>query len=500
MGERLVEPGCVAGDRPQLERPRTGALDPSVDFERYREAACKRFIAMARTMGHHAYHDLDELAKDFYDDFWTEWLERPRRELSGPAVPYIAGAMMNKLRDLSRRGRSVRAPDIVRSENEAILATIAAEELEPGEQVVLQEAMWLVSEIVHTLPEREQVAFAAVFGRDSRKKGAPPGGYKLAAAALGVSETRAKKLSLAANKRIRAAVQKIEAGSWCDRWATSIETVAAGGQADPAFLTHVEHCAQCRLGIVHLRRHAAILPAPVLAVGSEHIGWVHRVFGQARAAFRGLRDDVAGLFGRHAATANDASGLVGASGGAAGAGITAIKVGAICVGVGLTGSACLQAVGVPSPIITAISGGHAHARKHHSAHAAGPKLAAAHIATISLANATVPSHPVLFHTVGHSHPATHPAASGRSHSQPSSSEAQTEFHPGGGSGGQLPAGGSGGSVSADDASVHTVRSGSSTSTTSTSTTRHTAPSGSGSGSSGGGTATTSSSSNAFNAP
>jgi DNA-directed RNA polymerase specialized sigma24 family protein len=502
MGDRLVDSRCCgATDRSRRGLPRAGALDPSVDFGRYREAACKRFIAMARTMGHHVYHDLDELAKDFYDDFWTEWLERPRRELSGPAVPYIAGAMMNKLRDLSRRGRSVRAPDLVRSENEAILATIAAEDLEPAEQVVLQEAMWLVSEIVHTLPEREQVAFAAVFGRDSRKKGTPPGGYKLAAAQLGVSEIRAKKLSLAANKRIRAAVQKIEAGSWCDRWASSIETVATGGQGDPAFLRHVEHCAQCRLGIVHLRRQAAILPAPVLAAGSEHIGWMHRAFEPSRATLRGLRDDLAGLFGRHAAAANDASGggLVGASGGAAGAGITAIKVGAICFGVGLTGSACLQAVGVPSPILAAVSGGHHHAHKHHPTGSATTRLATAHItARIIPPITTIPSHPTASPSVSRSRPAAHPAASRRSHaSQSPSSEAQTELQPGGGSGGQIPVGGAGASASADTASAHTARSGSSTSSTSTPTTQ-TPPSSSST--SGSGTATTSGSSNAFSAP
>lgn len=62
---------------------------------------------MAQAMGHHAFHDLDELANDFYDDFWTEWLERPGRELAGSPVPYIAGAMMNKLRDLIRHSRSV---------------------------------------------------------------------------------------------------------------------------------------------------------------------------------------------------------------------------------------------------------------------------------------------------------------------------------------------------------------------------------------------------------
>lgn len=40
-------------------------LDPIADFECYREPASRRFIAMARAMGMHAFHDLDELAEDY---------------------------------------------------------------------------------------------------------------------------------------------------------------------------------------------------------------------------------------------------------------------------------------------------------------------------------------------------------------------------------------------------------------------------------------------------
>jgi hypothetical protein len=177
-----------------------GQLDPKVDFERYRKAACKRFIAIARTRGHHAFHDLDELAQDLYADFWTEWLERHGDGLTKPAVPYIASAMMNKLRDLSRRGRSVRAPQLVLGEDEVILASVAAECLDPAERAVARELLQLGCEIIHSLPTREQVAFAAVAGRDSRKKGTSPAGYRLAAAQLGTSEARAKKLSLEANR------------------------------------------------------------------------------------------------------------------------------------------------------------------------------------------------------------------------------------------------------------------------------------------------------------
>lgn len=235
-----------------------GRLDPSVDFERYREAACKRFIASARSSGHHAFHDLGELAKDFYDDFWADWLDRNRdKELSGPVVPYIAGAMMNKLLDLSRRGRSVRAPQLVCAEGEKILARIVAEDLEPSEQMASEEQMWLLSEVVDSLPSRERVAFSAVFSRDSKKKDAPPAGYKLAASQLGISEVRAKKLSLKANRRIRAAVEQIESGTWCERWARSIKLVAAGGEGEAGFRRHAEHCVKCHAGVVHLRHQIA---------------------------------------------------------------------------------------------------------------------------------------------------------------------------------------------------------------------------------------------------
>jgi RNA polymerase sigma factor (sigma-70 family) len=233
-----------------------GRLDPTIAFDRYRKAACKRFIVIARTQGHHAFHDLDELAEDLYDDFWTDWLERRRDALTGPAIPYIANAMMNKLRDLSRRGRSVRAPQLVRAENE-ILATIAAEDPEPSEQTASKEQMWLLTEVVASLPPRERVAFLAVFNRDSKKKGTPPAGYKLAALQLGVSEVRAKKLSLRANRRIRAAVEQIKSGAWCERWTQSIRLVAAGEPGEAAFRHHAEHCAMCRAAVVHLRYQIA---------------------------------------------------------------------------------------------------------------------------------------------------------------------------------------------------------------------------------------------------
>jgi DNA-directed RNA polymerase specialized sigma24 family protein len=228
-------------------------LDPGVDWERYRVASCKRFIAVARALGHHAIHDLDELAKDLYDDVWADFLARPGRELSGAAVPYIAHAMMNKLRALNRRGRSVRPTEMARADAEVMLETIASEELGPSEQMVLREEMWLVTELIDVLPAREKVAWAAVFVRDSRRTDAPPGGYRLAAAQLGVSETRAKKLSLQANKRLRAAVEEVRSGRWCERWARSIELVAAGSEGEPGFLRHAEHCTRCRLGVTRLR-------------------------------------------------------------------------------------------------------------------------------------------------------------------------------------------------------------------------------------------------------
>jgi DNA-directed RNA polymerase specialized sigma24 family protein len=435
-------------------------LDPSVDFVRYRGPACKRFVAMARATGHHAFHDLDELAKDFYDDFWTEWLERPVRELPGSPVPYIAGAMMNKLRDLSRRGRSVRAPELVRSESDDILATIAADDLEPAEQVVLQEEMWLVNDIVHSLPAREQVVFAAVFGRDSKRQDAPPGGYKLAAAQLGVSEARAKKLSLAANRRIRAAVRQIESGNWCDRWASSIELVAAGHEGEEEFLRHAKHCAQCRLGVAHLRRQAAILPLPIVLSG--HVGLVARIWNHASNTWSNARGQFANTLGRHANVANDASAMVTGGGGAAGAGVTVIKLGALCcLGVGLTGtgaSVCLQAVGVPSPVIAAVSGSH-HARKRHSAHDQVARIQLARSRAPQIVSLSNPS-AALATTLprgaaSHRHHQSSLSSSG-SRAQRSASAAQDEFNPGGGSGGQVSTGASEGSIDQDTAHSATV--------------------------------------------
>ena len=145
----------------------------------------------------------------------------------------------------------------------------------PVEQLVLQEEMWLVSEVIQSLPVRLQVVFKAVFSRDTKKKGSPTAGYRLAAQQLGVSESRAKKLSLEANKRIRLAIERIEAGEWCDRWAESIELAASGAGATPEFLAHAEHCVTCRLGVAHLRRQAAVLPLPLIPA-AEHVGAVPR--------------------------------------------------------------------------------------------------------------------------------------------------------------------------------------------------------------------------------
>jgi hypothetical protein len=423
-------------------------LDPAVDFERYRDPACRRFKAMARTLGHHAFHDLDELAADFYDDFWTDWLARPRNELSGSPVNYIAVAMMNKLRDLNRRGRSVRPPELVRSDGDEILATVAAADLEPYEQLVLQEQMWVVSEIVRSLPARERVAFAAVFSRDSRKKGSPPAGYKLAASQLGVSEVRAKKLSLAANRRIRAAVEEVESGSWCRRWARSIQLVAAGGGGDPEFLRHAEHCLQCRLSVVHLRQQAALLPLPVVALDSQS-GLPLRVWRHARSAWNAAYHQLANVLGRHANAAGEASGLVSAGGGAGGVGVTALKLGAVCLGVGLTGGAasvCMHAVGVPTPIAAMISGGH-HERAHPGGHRA--LRARISIAAPPITPAPAPARAAV----------ELPARGARRSSGPSSSQhggsgsssggqsgsvaaVQEEFNPGGGAGSRLPSDGS----------------------------------------------------------
>lgn len=441
MSVRPARPSCLPADR---ERPATasasppaGRLDPSVDFERYRTAACERFVAGARARGFHAFHDLEDRAQEFYSEFWVEWLERGCRELNGPAVPYIANAMLNKLRDLSRRGRSVRAPDLVCSENAEILSTIASNELSPEEQAVLIEQLWRVSDVVHSLPRREQVAFLAVFSRDSKRKDAPPAGYKLAAAQLGTSEVRAKKLALRANKRIRDAVERIEAGTWCDRWTSAIEQVAGGGDAGTEFARHAEHCLHCRLGIVQLRRQAALLPAPMIALaGAAHAGVLTRAGRHTREAWRSARHQLTNLLARHGPAVGDPSSLVG-GGGVAGASGLAIKVGAVCLVAGVAGGAasvCLKAAGVPSPVIEALSGS-----QHHRATHRHPAKVTVHVARAASAAAiiTLPSHPTVAAkasagTGGNPGGASRSTAPQPSAAQRALAQEQKEFNPGGG--------------------------------------------------------------------
>jgi hypothetical protein len=477
-----------------------GRFDPTVDFERYRGPATIRFIKMARSVGQHTFHDLDDRAQEFYADFWADWLKRPDREFNGAPVPYIAGAMMNKLRQLNGRGRSVRPTEVLRAEGDEILATIATEDLEPAEQVVLQEEMWQVNEILHSLPVREQVVFAAVFGRDSKKKGSPPAGYKLAAQQLGVSEVRAKKLSLAANKRIRAAVEQVESGHWCERWAESIEQVAGGGEADEDFVRHAEHCVHCRLGVVHLRRQAAILPLPALALGA-HTHLLGRIWAQLRSSWNNAREQVGLAVGRHGGTAADAGGIVTGSGGAAGAGITALKVGAVCLSVGLAGGAasvCLRAAGLPSPVIEALAGS-AHARRHRAPHTT-PRAITATTSTTLAQRVIIPR----VHTIASSStntkrqplpPPKRSSASSQTAARRAVSEVETEFNPGGGVGTQK---GSGGSGTATTSSVNnatassTTPAASTTTSTKTSTPAHHSTSST--------TGATSGHSNAFSAP
>lgn len=408
------------------------SLNPTTDFDLYREAASKRFIAMARTKGQHSFHDLDELAQDFYAQFWADWLERPKGDFDGLAVPYIAGAMLNMLRDLSRRGRSVRSPELVQGESEEILATVASEDISPAEQLVLQEEMWLVNEVIRSLPVRLQVVFKAVFSRDTKKKGSPLAGYKLAAQQLGVSEARAKKLSLEANKRIRVAVERIEAGEWCDRWAESIELVASGSGATPEFVAHADHCVMCRLGVAHLRRQAAVLPLPLIPL-AEHVGVLVRVGHHGRTVYVNTRQHLTALFGRHAAPASEAaSGVVGSSGAAGVAGVGIVKVGALCLaGAAVAGGAtsvCLKSLGVPVPIINAVASD--HPRSHVRRVAIHPYVTSDTQAVIAVAppiarpTVAAPAHS----TSEHSHP---PVQGRQSHA---ASEAQREFNPGAGSG------------------------------------------------------------------
>jgi DNA-directed RNA polymerase specialized sigma24 family protein len=238
---------------------RDGSLDPNVDFERYRAAACRRFIARAQVAGYHRFFDLKQHSEDLYSDFWVDWLDRrPHRQIVAPVVPYIVTAMMNKLRSLNTRGRSLRPSQLVGGDSDVILMNVATTDAEPDEQIVLNEMLWLSGEVAHSLPPRERVVRAAVDGRDSKKKDAPPAGYRLAAARLGISEVRAKKLSLRANERIRAAVERIESGEWCERWTRSIELVAAGKPGETGFRRHAEHCVKCRKSVVRLREQATL--------------------------------------------------------------------------------------------------------------------------------------------------------------------------------------------------------------------------------------------------
>jgi DNA-directed RNA polymerase specialized sigma24 family protein len=472
------------GDPPPFTNGRGAAdtLDPASDFERYRGPATKRFIAMARAMGQHTFHDLDDRAQEFYADFWVEWLKRPDRTVPGAPVAYIATAMMNKLRQVNGRGRSVRPPELLRAEGDEILATLATEDLEPAEQAVLHEEMWQVNEILHSLPPREQVAFAAVFGRDSKKKGSPLGGYKLAAQALGVTEVRAKKLSLAANKRIRAAAERVESGHWCDRWSQSIEQVAGGGEGDEAFREHAEHCVHCRLGVVHLRRQAAILPLPSVAL-------LARVLGHIRGTWDNTRDQLAMLLGRHGTTAADAGGIVTTGGSAAGAGITVLKIGAVCMSVGLAGagaaSVCLRAAGLPSPIIEALEGSsphHRHRTEEPRIHAAASTPLTPKITPISItAPATTPHAPA---TQTHQTPKR--TASTPAHTTAAKravGEAQSEFAPGGGFGKQSEP--SGTSTSSATSSAQSADASTSAGSTQPAPVHHSPSTSGGSGSSGG---------------
>lgn len=233
---------------------RPAGLDPTRDFERYRQPATTAFCSIARARGLHYFYDLDDAAEESYAQFWADWIARGRDDLEGSRVAYIAAAMVNKL---CRRARDDGRSGIRQTMRDAggdLGEMIVGREPDHLDFVIQREELWTLAEAAQSLPPRERTAFGAVLQRDSKRKGAPPAGYKLAATKLGVSVGRAKKLSLAANRGMRTALKQIESGAWCQRWSRSIELVLAGGKGEPGFRQHAERCASCRMAIVSRRK------------------------------------------------------------------------------------------------------------------------------------------------------------------------------------------------------------------------------------------------------
>jgi RNA polymerase sigma factor (sigma-70 family) len=231
-----------------------------------------------------------------------------------------------------------------------------------------------------------------------------------AAAQMGISESRMRKLMEGAGKGLRgvaakvgALVQTIAGGEWCEEQGSLMRGLAFGildpqGERYRLALSHRDACPACRVYVLSLRGLAAVLPPvpallhPLLAGGAAGAG------GAASAgALSGSGSAGAGMGGSAGATsaplgagALSASGAAGA--GAAGGGWW------LAGGVGAKLAAgCLLALGVGAGCVALEGHGHSATK---AAHGHLGKTRAATRATTVAAGFAAGSNPSASHTDG----------------------------------------------------------------------------------------------------
>jgi DNA-directed RNA polymerase specialized sigma24 family protein len=343
-------------------------LDATTDYEALRAESLRVFIRMLRRKSQGSFYDLNDVAEECYQEVWSGWLARQLPDVqTANVVTYIASAMYLKFIDrYVRQSRSIRA-ELLDDLDAAGAFDARSNSMTPEERVLLLEELALAAEVLDSLEPRQQVVFKAIWSRDRKEKGTPIAGRKLAAAQLGISEQRAKKIGLQANKAIRAAVSRIEDGSWCAQFKETIDTVVAGGESTPEFDAHMRRCVTCRVSTAYLRHRAAIMPLPLLPLAAGPSG-LAGLFDHVRGTAASLRTHLAGLVGRHAGAAQTTGGVAapGAAAGAAGAG--AAKVAVVCASGVLAAAGCASVVlgisGLPSPLAGAIATHHTKPTQH----------------------------------------------------------------------------------------------------------------------------------------
>jgi len=239
-----------------------------------------------------------------------------------------------------RRGRErILAPALPpgREEREDWVAAIPARSAGPAERVERRETIARSREALQALKPQELRALTLLAEGYS---------YAEIGEITGFSQTKINRCLAEGRERFRKLLVRSEDGRRCDELRQALSAFCDGeaGEGDTAAVReHLRACAGCRAALRAYRAapHAAAALAPALPVSRS-------LFERAHDAFAGLASR---LTGQGEAAAESALSQVAVTGGARGAGVTALaKLLAICAGTAGGAAACIATGVVPAPI------------------------------------------------------------------------------------------------------------------------------------------------------